>query len=283
MKNTAAFAPGYNEAVVVELATHPHLNRDTRSPHVLCSERGSLDDRTMATVLESADLDRLTAAVLALDPRPRQRRWVSLSFAIVDAVWSIGANYFTTVVPLVARVAADFGSAEPSVPNWEPPMADPVPLDVFAERFDIESLTALTNRQKTSTRGGTSKAQAVLDHVDIFLAEGIRTLDDARTVMTDARAFDRVDTALQAVTGEGGHGVRRGYLWMLIGDDDRIKPDRMVLRWFRSQGVTVSPISAAAVVHELVARINDMPGERRTTAWEVDHVLWEAGRTLPAS
>lgn len=236
----------------------------------------------MATVLDSADLDRLTAAVLALDPRPRERRWVSLTFAIVDAVWSIGANYSTTVVPLVTRVAADFGITEASVPNSAPPTPDPVPLEVFAERFDVESLTACTNRQQTSTSGGTSKAQAVLDHVDIFRAAGIRTLDDARAIMSDGPAFDGLDTALQAVAGEGGHGVRRGYLWMLIGDDDRIKPDRMVLRWFRSHGVTASPVSAAAIVRELVARINDMPGDRRTTAWEVDHALWEAGRALPA-
>ena len=51
----------------------------------------------MATVLDSAGLDRLTAAVLALNPRSRERCWVSLSFAIVDAVWSIGATYATTV------------------------------------------------------------------------------------------------------------------------------------------------------------------------------------------
>ncbi|KZF06324.1 MULTISPECIES: hypothetical protein [unclassified Rhodococcus (in: high G+C Gram-positive bacteria)] len=236
----------------------------------------------MATVLDSAGLDRLTAAVLALNPRPRERRWVSLSFAIVDAVWSIGATYATTVVPLVSRVAADFGVSQPSVPNSEPPIPDPVSLGAFHARFDVDSLTARTNRQRTSARGGTSKAHAVLDHVEIFRAAGIDTLDQARAIMSDGPAFDRLDTALQAVPGEGGHGVRRGYLWMLIGDDDRIKPDRMVLRWLRSQGVAASPVTATAIVREIVARINDIPGERRTTAWEVDHVLWQAGRALPA-
>lgn len=70
---------------------------------------------------------------------------------------------------------------------------------------------------------------------------------------------------------------------MLSGDDDRIKPDRIVLRWFRSQGVAASPLQAAAIVHDVVVQINDMPGGRRTTAWEVDHLLWEAGRGLPAN
>lgn len=240
-----------------------------------------MDDHTMATVLDSAGLDRLTAAVLELNPRPRERRWVSLSFAIVDAVWSIGATYATTVVPLVSRVAADFGVTHASVPNSSPPTPDPVPLEAFRSRFDVESLTARTNRQRTSTRGGTSKAHAVLDHVDIFRTAGIDTLGQARAIMTDTPAFERLDIALKAVPGEGAHGVRRGYLWMLIGDDDRIKPDRMVLRWLRHHGVSASPASATAIVHELVARINDIPGERRITAWEIDHALWQAGRDLP--
>ncbi|MDJ0395855.1 hypothetical protein QMK17_21285 [Rhodococcus sp. G-MC3] len=46
----------------------------------------------MATVLDSAGLDRLTAAVLARNPHPHERRWVSLSCAIVDAVWSTVEN-----------------------------------------------------------------------------------------------------------------------------------------------------------------------------------------------
>ncbi|MFC7957252.1 hypothetical protein [Rhodococcoides kroppenstedtii] len=38
---------------------------------------------------------------------------------------------------------------------------------------------------------------------------------------------------------------------------------------------------ATAIVHELFDRINDAPGRRlRTTAWEVDHAIWQAGRAL---
>lgn len=44
-------------------------------------------------------------AITALDPQPRGRRWTSLSYCIVDAVWSIGARYNAVVVPIVNRVA----------------------------------------------------------------------------------------------------------------------------------------------------------------------------------
>ncbi|MCZ4077026.1 hypothetical protein O1W68_03640 [Rhodococcus sp. H36-A4] len=239
-----------------------------------------MQDLGMTKLLDEATMDRLTTAVVALDPKPRERRWVSLSFAITDAVWSIGAGYASTVVPLVYRVALQFDVTEPSVAASTPSSEDPVPLRMFADRFDVASLLESANKQRTSTgAGGILKAKAVLEHVEIFRAEGIETLDDARQLLEDKSRFERVDSALRSVAGEGSHGVRRGYLWMLIGDDHRIKPDRMVLRWFRRQGVDIAVCDAAALVHELVARINRIPGRAApTTAWELDHAMWNAGR-----
>ncbi|WP_254707642.1 hypothetical protein [Rhodococcus pyridinivorans] len=59
---------------------------------------------------------QLVTAVRELDPQPRQRRWVSVSFCVLDAVFSIGAHYHHHVVPVVRRVAADFDVASPLVP-----------------------------------------------------------------------------------------------------------------------------------------------------------------------
>jgi hypothetical protein len=39
-------------------------------------------------------------AVVHLNLQPRQRRWTSLAYCVLDAVWSIGARYDTVVVPL---------------------------------------------------------------------------------------------------------------------------------------------------------------------------------------
>lgn len=43
--------------------------------------------------VDTAKFDELVNAAFALDPQPRERRWVSLSLCIADAVWSIGAHY----------------------------------------------------------------------------------------------------------------------------------------------------------------------------------------------
>ena len=84
---------------------------------------------------------------------------------------------------------------------------------------------------------------------------------------------------LRAIAGEGAHAVRRDYLWMLIGQDDLIKPDRMVLRWFKHHGVIVEPVGARDLIAALVPVVSTRL-KRCVTAWEIDHALWLAGRGI---
>jgi hypothetical protein len=222
-------------------------------------------------------LAKLAESVAALDPQPRERRWTSLSFCIVDAVWSIGARYDSVVVPLVReKFAAEFGVTEPTIAASEPLPADPLPLPKL-EGLAVDSLTDMTNRQRTSTRGGILKADAVLRHIAVFREHHVDSMQDALALFSDAERFARVDDALRLIPGEGGYGVRRNYLWMLIGQDDLIKPDRMVLRWLGRQGVKTDPAGARDIITAIVplvsARLN-----RTVTAWEIDHALWLAGR-----
>ncbi len=222
-------------------------------------------------------LAKLADSVAALDPQPRERRWTSLPFCIVDAVWSIGAHYDNVVVPLVRKkFAAKFGVTQPTVPAREPMPADPLPLSKLDD-LTVDSLTGMTNRQRTSTRGGILKADAVLSHIAVFREHHVDTMQDALVLFSDTERFGKVDKALRSIPGEGGYGVRRNYLWMLIGQDDLIKPDRMVLRWLGRQGVETDPAGArdiiAAVVPLVSVRLN-----RTVTAWEIDHALWLAGR-----
>ncbi|WP_064257468.1 hypothetical protein RBB84_22520 [Rhodococcus sp. D-6] len=77
----------------------------------------------------------------------------------------------------------------------------------------VETLLAVTNnRQRTSPRRDILKAEAVLQYATILHEQEIRTLDDARVLLDDPQGLDMVETALRAVPGDGGFGVRRGYL-----------------------------------------------------------------------
>ena len=228
--------------------------------------------------ITAAKFGRLVEAIVALDPQPRERRWVSLSLCIADAVWSIRAHYDNVVVPVVRKLATKFGVEQPTIPMSEPLGADPLPLAELAD-LSVDELISLTNRQNTSTRGGIRKADAVLRHVHVFRSHGVKDLGDATALFGPEERFAAVNADLRKIPGEGAHAVRRNYLWMLIGQDDLIKPDRMVLRWFRNHEVIVDPVGARDLIAALVPAVS-AGLERPVTAWEIDHALWNAGRGM---
>lgn len=232
-------------------------------------------------------LGELTTAVAALDPAPRTQRWRSLTYCILDAVWSIGARYDSVVVPLVRRVAAEHGDGDPLVPVLEPLPPDPAPLHAFLSRFsDRNPLSAHTNRQRTSPRGGSLKADVAQAHARVFVDHGVNTLHDIDVLIRDRQRCEHVDATLRRLPGEGQHGVRRNYLWMLTGDEDLVKPDRMVLAWLARHGVETDALGATLHLR-LIAQHLTASG-RPITPWEVDHAIWSAerlqrtvGRTRP--
>lgn len=227
---------------------------------------------------DAAEIDELGDAMAALDPQPRKQRWVSLSLCILDAVWSIGAHYDNVVVPLVRNLAKEFGVEQPTVPMNEPIDTDPLPLTRLAG-LTVDQLVRLTNWQNTSTRGGIRKAVAALRHIHAFRAHGVTGLDDAVALFGNEKRFAAVNKDLRAIPGEGVHAVRRDYLWMLVGHDDLIKPDRMVLRWLKKHGVIVDPVGARDLIAALVPPVSARL-KRNVTAWEIDHALWNAGRGM---
>jgi hypothetical protein len=231
---------------------------------------GSNRNRDDATLQELAD------AVVKLGPQPRQRRWVSLSLAITDAVWSIGAHYDNVVTSLVRKLAKEFGVTEPTVPGNQPLATDPLPLKRLAA-LSVDELTALTNHQRTSTRGGILKSEAALEHCRVFLDHNVNVLEDVPGLFADAERFAAIDKALRSIRGEGGHGIRRNYLWMVVGQDDLIKPDRMVLRWFGRHGVILDPTGARDAIAALVPLVGAGLGHK-VTAWEIDHAMWQSAR-----
>lgn len=219
-------------------------------------------------------------AVAALDLRPRRRRWTSLSYCLVDAVWSIGANYDTVVVPVVRRVAARLQDPEPVVELPAPMPPDPAPISKFLEVFpEPATLLPVTNRQRTSTRRGVTKAQAAVQHAQIFHRAGIENLEQAAGLLADDEAFAALDETLKQIAGEGGAGIRRGYLWMLIGDDYRVKPDRMVLRWLKRHGVVTDPAGAAQLLLDVAAQLATTGS--KVTPWMIDHAIWLDARRKP--
>ncbi|GAA3513966.1 hypothetical protein [Georgenia daeguensis] len=221
------------------------------------------------------DIDSLTADIRALEPQPRTVGWTSLTYCVLDAVWSIGSDYDDVVTPLVRNVALTLTDQIPVAPLAEVPTADAVPLTTFLAHYpDTDALLAQTNRQRTSTRSGILKAEAARRFAQVLVDHNVTTLNIAQGIASGGDIYDAVNVSLAEVPGEGQYGIRRSYFWMLVGDDQGVKPDRMVMRWLRRRGFTGEPGSALSLIRQVAKNLSD--ASRTYTPWEIDHAIWLA-------
>ena len=165
-------------------------------------------------VLRIADTERPPV------PTPIER-WTSLSACVLDAVWSVGADHDRLVVPLVHRVLTSAATGPLLADSRRE--ADSHPLPRLLTRFpDEQALEAVAqNRQRTSTRGGVTKADAALRYARILVDHGVLGVEDLPRLLADPALWSRLDRALSRVPGEGQQGARRSHFWSLCGVDDR--------------------------------------------------------------
>ncbi|MFQ1003910.1 hypothetical protein [Modestobacter sp. SSW1-42] len=149
----------------------------------------------------------------------RAERWTSLSACVLDAVWSVGVDHDRVVVPLVRRVL-EVEATGPLLAET-PADADSHPLPRLLTRFPDEQAleAAAQNRQRTSTRGGVTKAEAALRYARTLVTHGVLGVEDLPRLTADPALWARLDRALSRVPGEGQHGARRSHFWELCGVD----------------------------------------------------------------
>ncbi|MFG1637448.1 hypothetical protein ACGFKX_21705 [Pseudonocardia alni] len=228
--------------------------------------------------MSTEDVMRLRIAADQLTIAPRPARWTHLALCVIDAVWSINANYDTVVVPICRAYAAERELPDPLLPSdrvnevigtTAERQLDELVADIRNRGVDW-FIANVGNRQWTSTGGHrVRKADAVLRYAEILTGHGVHTLTHAAAVINDTQRRTAIETALRAVPGHG-RGIRLGYLWMLAGDDRTIKPDRMVLRWMHATIGRTPGIDEARKLTGEVAR------QSGVTPWELDHAIWSA-------
>ncbi|GAA1434426.1 heme peroxidase [Microlunatus lacustris] len=227
------------------------------------------------------DVIAVVAAAGHLAPLPqRGNRWAHLTLCVLDAVFSISARYDTTCRTVhdyathvgLAHVLepADRVEAGAFIPTEEPVAA--LRQRIEEQGPDEFARVVLRNRQRTSARGGVLKAEAAREYAVILDQHGLHRLPDVAALLAHEVQLRAVETDLAQVPGHGAYGIRTGYLWMLAGSDDLIKPDRMVLGWLaavlgRTPSVPEARILVRAAASELGA-----------TAWQLDHAIWAAQR-----
>lgn len=220
----------------------------------------------------------------------------SLPLCVVDSVYSISIRY-QTVLGIVNRFAhhakiklhRPYGS-EFTIKS-EQYTTTSFNYDYGALTPDEMAKDIFVGRQRTSSKNGILKAEAVLKWMNLLEKHGIETfqdLDSAHQSYQDSiiqgksTVGDRLlsfENDIKKIPGQKS-GISLGYFYMLSGSMDRVKPDRMVMRFLERcfPGPRLTPKDALAIIRSLVIELNDNHNTSNLTLRELDHAMWKFER-----
>ena len=215
---------------------------------------------------------------LAPAPLPEEYRYASLPLCIIDVVFSIGVGYNTTAAT-VARFCERTGWPQllPSRPGRG---TGSHTIDQFLDLLGGATAEQVAdrhfgNRQRTSTTSGILKAEAVRLFAAALAEAGIVSYVD----LTPERV-ELAEAMILGLPGQGS-GIAFDYFRMLAGNDDLIKPDRMVQRFVA--GALCLRADPTPRQTALLVRLAAKDLRARGHAWSpltLDHAIWrhQSGR-----
>lgn len=210
-------------------------------------------------------------------PDPQEElSYASLPLCIIDTVFSIGARYASTELAVkrfceyehIPRLAESCNEAE--------------------EQYSVQAILALYarlgvrviaeqvfhNRQRTSTRSGILKSEAVLRFCQVLHEFSVNTLQDAHKIIEN----ELFETRIKTIPGHNS-GISTRYLYILLDSQDYVKPDRMVMRFIES--ATGKHYSVEECQHVLMQVCQLLvPEYPRLTPSRLDHLIWAFQRNV---
>jgi ADP-ribosylglycohydrolase len=207
---------------------------------------------------------RIVSAVRALGIGPTaggpgQVVWQSGVYVVADCIFSAQTRYHSVVKPMLDRWA-----------TLRPAMSDRADLTFSEFLADVETygegkFEAYGSQVMTrQVLAGRRKVEVCCEAARFFVERGIETAADLR-VREDLRALILEDFQ-RAVRGVGPALAR--YLLMLLGDEDEVKPDVHILRFWADIGLP------PAAPGEMVAAFRDAARTLGATAARLDAAIW---------
>ncbi len=199
----------------------------------------------------------------------------SVPLCVIDAVFSINARYASTR-NTVAKFCAFFDVVQGSESkNFTPDDQFSVSefIKMYAE-YGVEGMTAQVyrNRQRTSSRNGILKSEAVLRFSEVLARFDVEHLQDVDKVLGEID----FEVEIKTIPGQKS-GISLRYFYMLAGSEDFIKPDRMVARFveqatgksFDVEEMTALLIKTCTILAETYSGL---------TPRTLDNVIWQYQR-----
>ena len=154
-----------------------------------------------------------------------------------------------------------------------PPKDTQEPIENFIKKMHRLSIKKFANeifrnRQRTSTKSGILKAEAVLRFAEVLRKYNVNYFQDVPLIISSL-SFEE---DIKKIPGQkSGKSLR--YFFMLSGSDDFIKPDRMIL-WFLKDILqrNVTSEEAQYLLREVSKRLK--PKYPKITPRVLDHAIW---------
>jgi hypothetical protein len=200
-----------------------------------------------------------------------EHEYASLPLCVIDAVFSISAKYASTKLVPPRWAAAQ-------TPQWpvhrrgatiEHSISDFLEA---ARPFTCDELATkiLKNRQRTSSKSGILKAQAVRQFAVALQTAGIERFADCE----DETKLELAEAHVKGIPGHSS-GISFDYFRILIGQTTTSKADRMICRFVaRAAGIKhVSPtVAKQAVIDATNLLKEEFPN---LTTRILDHLIWD--------
>lgn len=192
-------------------------------------------------------------------------RDISLVLGVIDSVFSIASKYESTINVVnrfveyvnIDRTKDEYTTSD-FIKQFGTYAGDKLANDIFK------------NRQRTSTRNGILKAEAVKQIIEIFNNNGIETKGD----LLNCEDIDQIEKQVKEVKGQGS-GITFEYIMMHAGDENRFKPDRHVYTFFEEL-LMYGPLSEVELEKTFYKELEIVKMKYPFfTARTLDSLIWE--------
>ena len=206
-----------------------------------------------------------------------------LSLCVIEAVWSLGVKY-QSVINVVQRYCTK-RNLEPyrgknlcdSSSYPEKTQQESITCFLqYVKEFSFCQLadTVFENCQRTSTRNGILKAEAVVKFAKVLLKYDVNYFQDIGRLENNI-AFEG---DINAIPGQKS-GLSLDYFYMLAGDENRTKADRMIKRFLavpiRREPNTISVPCAKDALRRLFLVLDD---DCIKSVRHLDNIIWDYQR-----
>ncbi len=203
----------------------------------------------------------------------------SLPICIIDAVFSIGIRY--TITRNVVKNFCEKAQIQQLREHGSefPPIERQFSVESLLKLYDEYSIDEMTdsfykNRNRTSPQSGILKSEAVLMFAKVLENYGINYFQDLSGLICD----DEFENAIKMIPGQRS-GISTSYFFMLAGEDNFIKADRMIIRFIEYCIGRVVDVDQASSL--IIGAIDILKEEfPDLTPRKLDHEIWKYQKNI---